>query len=361
MVDYHDLHSVTPCRCSKCRGITGPISSSLGNSHQVRKNNYNRSHLGRNLGIVFMVIAIAVGIFAYAMNFGGLKNYADSMLSASKAATEASLKTSSQNGNDVSTSTSTTTPSRTTTTTISQPQQQSIKHVEYYTEQVTDKVLDRGILLRSGGDSYTLDIQIPRTDVNEMTGTISVQGPKFVEVQFLDESGELYCSNCKYDISGSKYVIIPVKGGDSISVKVTNPKDADLQTINFDLEVTYPETKERVTYEKVEQQPSSTPIIPAQPLVPTPLTTYTKCDFGIMDQGSRASCTKPSFKVLLLETTPKLREVLAKAGIKIGDAPPIALFYDVKVEQYDETNFVVIITDTVGEKRYPTQLWELPS
>lgn len=91
-----------------------------------------------------------------------------------------------------------------------------------------------------------------------------------------------------------------------------------------------------------------------------PIAVYNRCDFTVSTQGAVATCKEPQRRSFEFESTWKLNQLVSKSGVKIGDAPTVALFNNVRIEQYDKQTFVVLIKDQVSEKRYPTKLWELP-
>jgi hypothetical protein len=120
--------------------------------------------------------------------------------------------------------------------------------IEYYYEDKTELLLDRGAYLQ-GGDSISFDIRIPLNNVTTMDGTISVNGKNFLDVEFQDSNGATYCDQCKRRVYGDESrekineihdaIRIDVKKGDLIKLLITSPENARLQTVNIKLQVSY--------------------------------------------------------------------------------------------------------------------------
>lgn len=125
-----------------------------------------------------------------------------------------------------------------------------IRRVEYYYEEKTEPLLDhRAFLL--GGDRITFDLLIPNRNVTTLNAVISVDGSNYLDVEFQDSSGRLYCDQCKIRAYGdTSYAIhdairINVNEGDSIKVVVASPKDW-VQTFHINLQVGYLEQNQRI-------------------------------------------------------------------------------------------------------------------
>jgi hypothetical protein len=132
---------------------------------------------------------------------------------------------------------------------------QAGSEVEYYYEDKTDILLDRGAFLQEG-DRISFDLQIPNKNVTTMDGIISVEGRDYLNFEFQNSAGELYCDQCKMriygDQSGEKIsdiqdaVRINVNKGDFIRLVITSPEDARLQTVHIKLQVSYLEQHQRI-------------------------------------------------------------------------------------------------------------------
>lgn len=130
-----------------------------------------------------------------------------------------------------------------------------IEGIEYYYEDKTELLLDRGAFLQDG-DIVTFDLQIPNKNVTTMDGTISVEGKNYLDIEFRNNLGKVYCDKCKIrvygDTSGKKIseiqdaVRINVNKGDSITLVITSPEDGRLQTIHIKLQVAYLEQYQRI-------------------------------------------------------------------------------------------------------------------
>lgn len=216
-------------------------SPSINGDSSYSRRPHNRTHRGRNFTI-FFVILLGGASLAYVFNAFDIQRYAESLVGS--ASNDAPIPAANQSSDRTSTDHSS-----------------SINRVEYVTEPETKVLLDRGALLINGGNSAAFDIQVPNKEVKEMIGEIVVDGSSFVHVEFTDAQGQPFCSSCEYDVYSSTptAVKIAVNSGDSLMVKVTNPVDADLQTVNLKLSVTYLEQKEKITYQSIEQEPQSTP------------------------------------------------------------------------------------------------------
>lgn len=152
--------------------------------------------------------------------------------------------------------------------------------VETVVETKQHNVLSAGAFL-SGNDVRSFNLQIPNKDVSRLEGTITVDGEEFVNVEFQDNFGGLYCDQCSYEVYGERSgkaqnnnVDIPIDSGDSLKLFIANGGDAELQTVSINLYVAYEESVERVVQPVVEEEPEPevTPVVEEEPEPEEPAT-----------------------------------------------------------------------------------------
>ena len=139
-------------------------------------------------------------------------------------------------------------PAETVRETINQTRQATTLHYNY--EQKIEPLLDERILLFEGG-SRLFSIDIPNKNVTTLSGEITSEGKGFVLASVEDKSGKLYCDGCSVEVFGAQsnasswnkigIVNIGVSGGESMNLKILNPKSSEFVTVHVKLKITYEE------------------------------------------------------------------------------------------------------------------------
>ncbi|MEP0823868.1 MAG: CAP domain-containing protein [Nitrososphaera sp.] len=231
-------------------GYRGGSSSGGGSGGGKGYTSYPRrgGHTGRNIGIVLVAVA-AIGGLIFFFNPLGI-DFFDNRTANNESTSNIPAGNAGDNKHEPETT-----------------------KVEYVVETRTLTVLNAGAFL-SADDVRSFNLQIPNKDVSKLEGTITVDGEQFVNVEFQDAFGGVYCDQCSYKVYGessgkaesaqNNKVDIPVDSGDALKLLISNGGDAELQTVSINLYVTYEETVEKVIQpvaEEEQTEPEVTPVV----------------------------------------------------------------------------------------------------
>ena len=215
MVDYHDLHSITPCQCPRCRGERASNYSG-GGSNSPSKYGYGSSRGGNGKKAAIVAIAVVVVVAIGGMYFVNPMDILGRFLPESDRPPAVTTTDDQQELSDVSDSDGD--PSEVFLTSEEPPTTTEETQIEEITP-----LLETNIVL-IGRDVTTLDVEVPTGNFEYLQGTIIPEGDTAVDVSWTHAGHKIeytvFGIGSQPAIEHNRDVRLAVDGGDKVSLLI---------------------------------------------------------------------------------------------------------------------------------------------
>jgi uncharacterized protein YkwD len=239
-MDYHDVHSITPCQCPKCRAERGFSGFSSTGGYRS-----SRSGLGKKVAVIAIIAIVGLGGLLYynPLDLQGAI-FPRSSDGGSKVQANTDTAQYSDNHNDEPTG-------DTITTYFESPPKEETRE-EIITLVNTDVIF-------IGRDAREFEVLIPNEDVQYLRGSIIPEADSAIDVVMIHNGQQItytvFGIDSQASLTHNRDVRLAVNPGDKVTVLVKSSSAAPIRGLSQDVKVHL-----YVSYTKTIQTSTSVPV-----------------------------------------------------------------------------------------------------